>query len=515
MKPKTPTLEQLAAVADSLGMNLSTADLESFQGLIAGSLDSYKLVDDLTPPGPDVAPAKRSMGVRPTPEENPYGAWYVKTSIVDPDANGPLKGKRVVIKDNTQVAGVQMMNGSASLAGYVADADATVVTRLLQAGAEIAGKSVCEDLCFSGGGHTPATGPVRNPWNPDHAAGGSSGGSGALVALREVDMAIGGDQGGSIRMPAGWCGIVGHKPTHGLVPYTGAFPIEATVDHLGPMTHNVHDAALMLSVIAGPDGHDQRQMTHIDKVDYVAELARGGKGMRIGVVKEGFGWPDLSHSGSDAAVRERITALKDAGMEVEEISIPEHLMGIHIWNVIAIEGAANQMVKLRGYGINHKGLYSTSLMDAFNSGIKAHINDVSETVKMTTLMGLFLINQYGGTYYAKAQNLSPWLKAAYDRVLGAYDLLMMPTLPMPATAIPAADCPREEFVARALEMLNNTAPFDVTGHPAISVPAGLVDGLPASMMLIGTSFDDATVLRGAAAYEEAVGGFPAPPAAKR
>lgn len=512
MKPKPPTHEQLFEIADSLGMELSVDDVASFQGLISASLASYKAIDDVTPPGPEVAPALRSTGVRPEPADNAYGAWYVKTSIVDPNASGPLKGKRVVIKDNTQVAGVQMMNGSASLLGYVADADATVVTRLLQAGAEIAGKAVCEDLCFSGGGHTPATGPVRNPWNPDHAAGGSSGGSAALVALGEVDMAIGGDQGGSIRMPAGWCGIVGHKPTHGLVPYTGAFPIEATLDHLGPMTRSVKDAALMLSVIAGPDGHDERQPAHIENVDYVAEVAKGGKGLKVGVVTEGFGWPGLSHAGSDKAVRDHISALKDAGMVVEEISIPEHLLGIDIWNVIAIEGAANQMVKLRGYGLNHKGLYSSTLMEAFNSGIKAHINDVSETVKMTTLMGLYLINEYGGTYYAKAQNLSPWLKAAYDRKLAEYDLLMMPTLPMPATAIPSPDAPREEFVARALEMLNNTAPFDVTGHPAISVPAGLADGLPAGMMLIGKSFDDATVLRGAAAYEEAVGGFPTPPA---
>lgn len=511
MQPKTPTQDQLAEIAESLGLNLSPEDLASFQGLIAASLGSYKLIDDVTPPGPDVVPTTRSVGVRPSAKENPYNAWYVKTSISDPNANGPLKGKRIAIKDNTQVAGVQMMNGSASLLGYVADADATVVSRLIAAGAEIAGKAVCEDLCFSGGGHTPATGPVRNPWNTDHASGGSSGGSAVLVAVGEVDMAIGGDQGGSIRMPAGWCGIVGHKPTHGLVPYTGGFPIEATIDHLGPMARTVHDCALMLSVIAGADGHDHRQPANIEKVDYVAELAKGGKGLRVGVVKEGFGWPGLSNSKSDKAVRDAIAALQKAGMVVEEISIPEHLMGIHIWNVIAIEGAANQMVRLRGYGINHKGLYSTSLMEAFNSGIKAHINDISETVKMTTLMGLYLINEYGGTYYAKAQNLSPWLKAAYDRALEDYDLLMMPTLPMPATVIPDADVSREDFVARALEMLNNTAPFDVTGHPAISVPAGIVDGLPASMMLIGKSFDDATVLRGAAAYEEILGGFPTPP----
>jgi amidase len=500
-------------------MDLGTQDLESFQALIAGSLESHKLVDDVHPPhAPGPGPG-RSPGVRPGSEENPYGAWFVTTSIIDPEATGPLRGKRVAVKDNTQVAGVQMMNGSASFAGHVADADATVVTRLLQAGAHITGKSVCEDLCFSGGSHTAATGPVHNPWKFDHSAGGSSSGSAVLVALGEVDMAEGGDQGGSIRIPAAWCGVVGLKPTHGLVPYTGAFPIETTLDHLGPIARTVEDTALMLSVIAGPDGLDPRQVrrdgTHgevkaVETSDYLEEIAKGADGLRVGVVTEGFGWPNLSDPAADTAVRDRIEALRSAGMHVEEVSIPEHLMGIHIWNVIAIEGAANQMVTLRGYGMNHRGPYSLGLMDAFHSGIKARINDVSETVKLTTLMGMYLIEQYGGTYYAKGQNLVPWLKAAYDRALQSYDLLMMPTVPMPATVIPAADCPREEYVARALEMLNNTAPFDVTGHPAITVPAGLVGGLPASMMLVGRSFDDATVLRGAAAYESAVGGFPAP-----
>ena len=180
------------------------------------------------------------------------------TSITEREG-GPLAGRSVAIKDNTAVAGVPMMNGSATLEGFVPARDATVVTRLLAAGATIAGKAVCEDLCFSGGSHTSRTGPVRNPWDTTRSAGGSSSGSAALLAAGVVDIATGGDQGGSVRIPAAYCGVVGHKPTHGLVPYTGAFPIEQTIDHLGPMARTVADVALTLAVLAGPDGLDPRQ----------------------------------------------------------------------------------------------------------------------------------------------------------------------------------------------------------------------------------------------------------------
>src|SRR5918911_2761076 len=178
------------------------------------------------------------MPVRPpTIEELRDNAWYWRCEIHGAP-EGPLAGKTVAIKDNVCVAGVPMMNGSATLEGYVPEVDATVVTRILDAGGTILGKAVCEDLCFSGGSFTPHTGPVLNPRDPFRQAGGSSCGSAALVAAGDVDLATGGDQGGSIRIPSCWSGIVGHKPTHGLVPYTGVFPIELTLDHAGPMGGN-------------------------------------------------------------------------------------------------------------------------------------------------------------------------------------------------------------------------------------------------------------------------------------
>src|SRR2546429_6069971 len=196
----------------------------------------------------------RTPGYRPGPEENRQNAWYRKTSIKGAPS-GKLKGKRVAIKDNVMVAGVPMMNGASTLEGYIPEFDATVVTRILDEGGEIVGKTHCEYFCLSGGSHTNATGPVHNPHRMGYSAGGSSSGSAVVVALGEADMAMGGDQGGSIRLPASFSGVCGMKPTWGLVPYTGIMPIEIFVDHTGPMTATVADNALLLEVVAGGGRH--------------------------------------------------------------------------------------------------------------------------------------------------------------------------------------------------------------------------------------------------------------------
>ncbi|TVQ56226.1 MAG: amidase, partial [Rhodobacteraceae bacterium] len=222
MAIRRPTKEQLAEIADRLGMTLSPEEVDLYHANMQGSLGAYDVLDAL----PDEIPAvkyPRTPGYRPGPEENPHNAWYWKTDIPGA-ARGPLKGKTVALKDNVMLAGVPMMNGASTLEGFVPDVDATIVTRLLDAGATIKGKATCEYFCLSGGSHTSAPGPVHNPRKPGYSAGGSSSGSGALLVTGEVDMTIGGDQGGSIRMPAAYCGVYGMKPTHGLVPYTGVMP---------------------------------------------------------------------------------------------------------------------------------------------------------------------------------------------------------------------------------------------------------------------------------------------------
>jgi amidase len=495
---KRPTSEQLREISASYNLDLSEADVESFLGLVEGVMASYDRIDQLVEPAPEVR-YTRSGGRRLEPEENPLGAWYYKCSI-EGAPEGILSGKRIVIKDNVCVAGLPMMNGTAVLEGYVPEADATIVTRILDAGGEILGKAVCESLCFSGGSHTSDTGPVLNPHDRSRSAGGSSSGSAALVASGECEMAIGGDQGGSIRIPASWCGVYGIKPTHGLVPYTGVFPIEQTLDHTGPIAGNVEDTALLLSAIAGEDGLDPRQRG-VKTADYLEDLEGGAEGMKIGVLTEGFGWPDLSEEDVDEAVREASRTFAEIGAEVSEVSVPMHRDGIHIWNAIAIEGATALMVDGNSMGTNWKGHYTTSLLDAYARGRLTRPNDLSETVKLTMLTGRYMQECYHGRYYAKAQNLARKLASAYDAALKDYDFLLLPTLPMKATPVPAPDAPREEVVQRALEMIHNTCPFDVVGYPSMTFPCGISENLPVGAMLVGGNWEEAKILKAVRALE--------------
>ena len=428
-----PTSDDIAAIADRYRFRLNSRDIESFRVLMTGALASYDVVERLYQARLSEPPSRSYQW--PVEALNELGAWYVTTEITGADA-GPLAGHRVAIKDNIEVAGLPMMNGSATVEGYIPRRDATVVTRLLGAGATITGKSVCEDLCFSGGSHTSRTGPVRNPWNRAKSAGGSSSGSAALVAAGHADMALGGDQGGSIRIPSAFCGTVGHKPTYGLVPYTGAFPIENTLDHLGPITRTVRDAALMLGVLAGPDGLDPRQRADPPAGGYLAGLDADIAGVRIGVVQEGFGIPDLSQPEVDETVHAAIRTLESAGAVVSQISLPWHRDGLHVWNVIATDGATGQMIDGNGYGMNSSGLYDPELIAHYAKGRREHGAEMAKTLKLTALCGRYAIDRYDGRYYAMARNLALELTAAYDAALAEAESLIMPTLPIVASTIP-------------------------------------------------------------------------------
>ncbi len=495
-----PALTDLRRIADQFYMDLSDADLEEYRSLMGGVIGSYKRLEQYAEP---TLPVKypRTPGHRPAAEDNPLNAWYYRTEIQGA-SSGPLSGKRLAIKDNVCVAGVPMMNGASVLEGYVPDQDATIVTRILDAGGLIAGKSVCEQFCFSGSSHTSDTGYVLNPHDPTRSAGGSSSGSAALVASGEVDMAIGGDQGGSIRIPSSYSGAYGHKPTYGLVPYTGVFPIEITLDHVGPIAGSAADCALLLEVIAGPDGLDPRQSGELRPGAYRDQLTGDADGLTIGIVKEGFGWEGLSEEDVDRLVRQSAERFQDAGAQVKEISVPLHRDGIHIWNAIAVEGAHMLMVAGNSMGTNWEGHYNTQLLDFYGRSRRTRADDFSETVKLVMLLGQYMQDAYHGRYYAKAQNLARTLRAAYDEAFKEVDLLVMPTTPQKATRLPGPDAGKAEIVAHALNMIHNTCPFDVTGNPATSVPCAMSDGLPVGMMLVGKPGDDATCLRGAHAYEQ-------------
>ena len=292
------------------------------------------------------------------------------------------------------------------------------------------------------------------------------------------------------------------KPTHGLVPYTGIMPIETTLDHTGPMTATVEDNALLLEVLAGPDGLDPRQQAGALAKPYREALGRGAEGLRIAVVEEGFGHSQ-SQSQVDALVREAADRFRGLDAAVETLSLPMHRLGPAIWLPIGAEGATMQMMLGNGFGFNWQGLYVTSLLD-FHSNWRQRADELSDSLKNTMLLGHYMVTRYRGHYYAKAQNLARRLRRAYDEALARYDLLLMTTLPMTATRLPEADAPIGEILQRAFEMTPNTMPFDITHHPAMSLPCGLHDGLPVGMMLVAKHYDEETIYRAAAAFERGV-----------
>ena len=499
MSAKRPTQEQVARAADVLGLPLDEADLQEFTGMIGDTVETYyRPLDRMIDTGAEIR-YPRVPGYRPGPEEDPLGAWYRKTEIQGA-ARGKLRGRSVVIKDNICIAGVPLMNGASVLEGYTPDEDATVVTRVLDAGGTIPGKANCEYFCYSGSSHTNAIVTTLNPYNHAYTTGGSSSGCAALVAAGEVDMAIGSDQGGSVREPSAFCGLYGLKPTFGLIPYTGALSIEMTLDHLGPMTRSTEDNALLLEVLAGPDGLDPRQ-GGAKVAPYRKALDQGVDGLRIGVVAEGFGHSD-SEADVDAAVREAAARLGELGAEISDVSIPAHRDGMAIWTAIAVEGAYEQMLKGMGVGHNWRGRYNKSQLQAV-AGWRGKSHMWSEIVKLAMLCAEVMRTDHYGRYYAKAQNLNLGLRSAYDAALDGYDLLLMPTTPIKGVKLPGEPRDRAEDMTPGFVPIANTAPLDCSGHPAMNVPCAMREGLPIGMMLIGKWWDEMTIYRASAAFERA------------
>jgi len=287
------------------------------------------------------------------------------------------------------------------------------------------------------------------------------------------------------------------KPTYGLVPYTGILSIEFSVDHTGPITANVADNALFLEVLAGDDSIDPRQRGATAQ-NYTAALGKGAAGLRIALVQEGFAQPN-SDPRVNANVRGAAARLEKAGAKLEEVSIPLHSAGAALLLPILAEGALDAM-RNHGFATNHKGLHQPDLMKHLASW-RDRPAEIPITMKAVFLAGAFMQRSQHGRFYAKAQNLGRELRAAYDAVLANHDLLVMPTLPIIATKLPEPSASKREIYDRALEMIGNTSPFDVTGHPAMSVPCGTVDGLPVGLMLIGRHLDEPTIYRAAQALE--------------
>lgn len=453
----------------------------------------------------------------PSKEENSHGAWAWKCDVKDQKSTGSglLEGKTFALKDMISVKGVPMLMGTDFIRDYVPDMDASLVTRILEAGGHIMGKAVCENLCHSATSHSSGTGIVENPYCKGYSSGGSSSGSGVLVALGEVWGSVGADQGGSIRVPAANCGIVGLKPTFGLIPYTGCGSNEPTNDHVGPMTNTVLDNALFLQAIAGTDNIDDRGFAAPkprDLPDYVqavkdlpSEHPLAGK--RIGIITESLSTPATDprviHTFRAAAAR-----FEALGATVDEVSIPIHLKGAAIWTGVSKTGGF--LNKTSG-AFGRRGYQMVGLNSKLHPMGQENWDNAYSATKNIYLNGLYAVQNFP-TLLAKATNLSRKLRDAYNAALEEFDVLITPTLPYVATSHATADASPIEQISKQIGLTSNTAPFNQTGHPALAMPIGMLEvlegpgveakaKLPVSMQVIAKWWDEVTVYRFAGAWE--------------
>jgi len=493
---RPPTEAEIADLGEQLHLDLTDEEVSAFRELVADTLDSYETVRDCGQPPVDETPRERDPGHR-VRSGDPLNGWITKCHVPGADS-GRLAGWEIGVKDNIAVGGVEMTCGSQVMEGYVPKYDAPVVARLLDAGADVVGKTNMDDFAFTGTGKSSAFGATLNPADPDHLPGGSSSGSAVVVAEGEVDMALGGDQGGSVRLPASWSGIVGHKPTHGLVPYVGAIGIEKSIDHCGPMTRDVETAAESLTVMAGKDPRDPRQPKEVPTEDYAEALTGDPSDLSIAVLEEGFDRPEYEEVVNDH-VHAALDSLADAGASVEEVSIDLHDAAADIY-VANIAESFLATVSGEGMGHNWTGYFDTQWVDEFGRARRAQGGDFPPSVKLVLLTGAYTSEQYHSKYYAEAMNLRTELTDAYDDVLAGFDVVAMPTTPMRAHEYdPDEDI--FEWIDGAWVNLSNTAVANMTGHPAISVPVEPADGLPVGLMFSGAHYDDATVLDAGHAVE--------------
>jgi aspartyl-tRNA(Asn)/glutamyl-tRNA(Gln) amidotransferase subunit A len=411
-------------------------------------------------------------------------------------ARGPLDGIPVGLKDVIAVDGQPLTCSSRMLANFVSPYDATVTTRLKAAGAVLLGRLNMDEFAMGSSTENSAFGPTANPWDPTRVPGGSSGGSAAAVAAGEVPLSLGSDTGGSIRQPAALCGIVGLKPTYGLVSRYGLAAYASSLDQIGPLAQTVEDTALLLGVIAG---HDERDSTSFkaDVPDYRAELAKRKGPWRLGVPKEFFG------SGLDpevgAAVRAAIEHYRKAGCEIREVSLPLAAeYAIATYYLIATAEASSNLARYDGVRYTHRSAGAKDVTDLY---FQSRAEGFGDEVKRRIILGTHVLSSgYYDAYYLRAQKVRTLIRNEFNAVLKDCDALLSPT--SPSAAFKLGEKSADPLAMYLMDIY--TISINLAGLPGISVPCGFTGGgLPIGLQLIGRPFDEAGLLAIARHYEQA------------
>jgi aspartyl-tRNA(Asn)/glutamyl-tRNA(Gln) amidotransferase subunit A len=419
---------------------------------------------------------------------------YITEQRVEGADSGPLAGRTVAVKDNISIDGVPTTCGSEMLAEYEPPYDATVVERLLEAGATIPGKTNMDEFGMGTTTETSAFGPTENPAAPDHVPGGSSGGSAAVVAAGDADLALGTDTGGSVRCPAAFCGVVGIKPTYGLVSRYGLIAYANSLEQIGPIAPTVEEAAELLEVIAGPDERDatvRDAREHGSGYDYAAAADGDVDGLDVGVPTELL---DGADEGVVEAFWDAVEELEAAGASYHEVSLPSLEHAVEAYYVIATSEASSNLARFDGVRYGTAGGYEGNWNDSF---ARAREAGFGEEVKRRILLGTYALSAgYHDKYYKKAQDARAWIKQDFDEALAEADVLASPTMPVPPFELgESLDDPLQMYLADA-----NTTPINLANLPAVSVPAGETDdGLPVGIQLIGPAFGEQTIIRAGSA----------------
>ena len=408
---------------------------------------------------------------------------------------GPLAGVPVIIKDNMCTRGITTTCGSRMLENFVPPYDAHVVEKLKAASAVIVGKANMDEFAMGSSTENSAYFPTHNPWDLERVPGGSSGGSAASVAADETIYALGSDTGGSIRQPAGFCGVVGLKPTYGRVSRYGLVAFASSLDQIGPLTKDVMDCALVLNAIAG---HDKRDSTTVPfgVPDYTAALTTGIRGLRVGVPREYL--VDGMEPGVQQAVEAAIGQFEKLGAIVDrKVSLPNTRYGLAAYYILAPSEASANLARYDGvkYGYSYRD--TANMWEAME---KTRQFGFGAEVKRRIMLGTYALSAgYYDAYYLKAQKVRTLIRRDFEQAFQSCDVLVTPTSPTVAFKIgERADDPVQMYLSDVC-----TLPINIAGVPGISIPAGFADGLPVGLQLIGPHFAEETLLRAAYAYEQA------------
>ena len=419
----------------------------------------------------------------------------IEVKVNNGEITSKLAGIPIGIKDNMCTKGVKTTCSSKMLENFIAPYDATVVEKINAEGMINLGKLNMDEFAMGSSTEHSAIKTTKNPWNLNTVPGGSSGGSAAAVAANMVPWALGSDTGGSIRQPASLCGVVGLKPTYGLVSRYGLVAYASSLDQIGPITKDVKDCALLLNLLVG---HDEKDTTSINvpKVDYVEELKNDVKGLKIAVPKEFFG-EGLNEEVKES-VNKAIEKFKELGAEVEEVSLNIAEYALATYYIIACAEASSNLGRFDGIRYGYRTENFENLKDIYRNSRSEGFGD---EVKRRIILGTYVLSSgYYDAYYKKAQQVRTLIKQDFNKVFEKYDIILTPTSPTVAFNIgEKSNNPLEMYLADIY-----TVPVNVAGIPGISIPCGVdSNGMPIGMQLLGNKFEEAKILNAAYTYEQA------------